>query len=54
MSAWIEIGMYKKLDTATHVALLVSAWIEITLGKEHPEKLKKVALLVSAWIEIFR
>ena len=37
--------------TPLMVALLVSAWIEISLPKR-PRSTAKVALLVSAWIEI--
>ena len=52
MSAWIEIASTRRSPWKTNkVALLVSAWIEIT-AQYTADFTLIVALLVSAWIEI--
>ena len=52
MSAWIEIYQSTIVNYAGAVALLVSAWIEISLNRITKTAPTFVALLVSAWIEM--
>ena len=54
MSAWIEMPCLLIVEPFVVVALLVSAWIEISMKRSSHTLLAAVALLVSAWIEMLQ
>ena len=48
----LKFRLFNLCDCFCHVALYVSAWIEITVRCAQYIKRRQVALYVSAWIEI--